>query len=97
MDKLEHNLRKGLRAAIEDAMTATLDIGEAVEVATMAAQIYATAVRSPEKIEQVYVVSWPIPDEAPMRQAKGFTDVEAAQTTAQHHDGAEIFILEIVR
>ena len=99
MDTHEHTLRKSLRDAIEQAMTADLSIGDAVEVATMAADIYATAVCGVEEklLAHVYVVSWPMPtpQEPAMRQAKGFVDEQEARMKASSTDGAEIFILEI--
>lgn len=95
MDKHEHTLRKQLRTAIEQGMTASLSVGEAVEVATMAAEVFSTAVRPSQKeLAFVYVVSWPMPNQ-PMRQALGFINKKDALFKANAEDGAEIFKLEI--
>ena len=98
MEKYEHDLRKALRTAIDQGMTASLSIGDAVDVAVMAADIYATAIRSQEQAKGtkiIHVVSWPVPNGAPMRQALGYFEQGSALTKANAEDGAEIFMLEV--
>jgi len=96
MDSHEHMLRKGLRTAIENAMTATLTIGEAVDVGVFAAEVYTTAARPPEPMQAfIYVVSWPMPGQ-PIRQALGFKNKSEARLKAKAEDNAEIFQLEVI-
>lgn len=98
MNTHEHTLRKQLRAAIDQGMTASLSVGEAVEVAVMAAEVFATAIRGAEAgRKHIYVVSWPDPTPAERngRRALGFYEEELALMKANLCDGAEIFKLEV--
>ena len=97
MDKHEHKLRQGLRSAVEEAMTASLSVGEAVEVALLAAEIYAASQRLPQTAPfMIHVVTWPAPGQAPMRQALGYRDAGDAKGKRDGTDGAEIWMLEVV-
>jgi len=99
MDQHEHTLRKQMRTAIEQGMTASLSVGDAVEVAVMAAEVFATAIRGAEEGRtHIHVVSWPdpIPGVPEMRKALGFFEEELALAKANQWADSEIFKLEVV-
>jgi len=97
MDKHEHTLRKQLRAAIDQGLTASLSVGDAVEVAVMAAEVFATAIRGAQPGRtHIYVVSWPSPGNLPVREALGFFEEELALQKANQWRDAEIFRLEVI-
>ena len=96
MDAHEHTLRKSLRSAIEEAMTAGLSIGDAVEVAVLAAEIFATANRNRNEPAVIHVVTWPAEGHFPMRKAMGYRKAEDAHAKRESTDDAQIWMLELI-
>lgn len=93
MDKNEHTYRTEARNVVNMALTASLEMGDCIEMLTIAAERFAASKLN--RPTTVLVVSWPIKGEEPVRQAKGFYDAELAVAHADAHEGAEIFKLEV--
>lgn len=93
MDKNEHAFRTEARNIVEMVLTASLDMGDCIEMLTIAAERFAASKLN--RPATVLVVSWPIKGEEPVRQAKGFYDTDTAMACANANEGAEIFKLEV--